>query len=62
MQNGGHFVQKCAYTQIARIVGLTWGPPWADMTQVGPMLAPWTLLSGIVTIIYLHTAMYGMVM
>ena len=23
-----------------------WGPPGADRTQVGPMLAPWTLLSG----------------
>ena len=33
-------------TQIARFVGLTWGPSGADRTQVGPMLAPWTLLSG----------------
>ena len=24
----------------------TWGPSWADMTQIGLMLAPWTLLSG----------------
>ena len=24
----------------------TWGPSGADRTQVGPMLAPWTLLSG----------------
>ena len=31
---------------IARFMGLTWGPPGADRTQVGPMLAPWTLLSG----------------
>ena len=31
---------------IARFIGPTWGPPWADRTQVGPMLAPWTLLSG----------------
>ena len=23
----------------------TWGPPGADRTRVGPMLAPWTLLS-----------------
>ena len=29
---------------IARFVGPTWT---ADRTQVGPMLAPWTLLSGI---------------
>ena len=25
----------------------TWGPSGADRTQAGPMLAPWTLLSGI---------------
>ena len=31
---------------IARFVGLTWGPSGADRAQVGPMLAPWTLLSG----------------
>ena len=28
-------------------MGPTWGPPGADRTQVGPMLDPWTLLSGI---------------
>ena len=27
-------------------MGPTWDPPGADRTQVGPMLAPWTLLSG----------------
>ena len=32
--------------QIAKFVGPTWGPSGADRTQVGPMLAPWTLLSG----------------
>ena len=32
---------------IARFMGPTWGPPGDDRTQVGPMLAPWTLLSGI---------------
>ena len=31
---------------IARFMGPTWGPSVADRTQVGPMLAPWTLLSG----------------
>ena len=30
---------------IARFVGPTWDPSGADRTQVGPMLAPWTLLS-----------------
>ena len=33
-------------TKIARFMGPTWGPSGADRTQVGPMLAPWTLLSG----------------
>ena len=32
---------------IARFMGPTWGPSGADRTQVGNMLAPWTLLSGI---------------
>ena len=31
---------------IWRLMGPTWGPSGADRTQVGPMLAPWTLLSG----------------
>ena len=31
---------------IARFMGPPWGPPGVDRTQVGPMLAPWTLLSG----------------
>ena len=32
---------------IARFMGPTWGPLGADQTQVGPTLAPWTLLSGV---------------
>ena len=32
---------------IARFMGPTWGPSGAARTQVGPMLAPWTLLSGL---------------
>ena len=31
----------------------TWGPSGADRTQVGPILAPWTLLSG-----YMRSAMW----
>ena len=31
---------------IAKFMGPTWGPSEADRTQVGPMLAPWSLLSG----------------
>ena len=33
---------------IARFMGPTWGPPGADRTQVGPVLAPWILLSGMI--------------
>ena len=35
-----------ACTQIARFMWPTWDPPGADRTQVGPVLVPWTLLSG----------------
>ena len=34
-------------SQIARFMRPTWGPSGADRTQVGSILAPWTLLSGI---------------
>ena len=34
--------------QLARFMGPTWGPSGAERTQVGPMLAPWTMLSGAV--------------
>ena len=30
----------------ARFMGQTWGPPGSCRPQMGPMLAPWTLLSG----------------
>ena len=33
---------------LAWCMGPTWGPSGADRTQAGPMLAPWTLLSGCV--------------
>ena len=33
-------------TQIAKFMGPTWGPPGSCRPQMGPMLAPWTLLSG----------------
>ena len=32
--------------QIARFMQPTWGPPGSCRPQLGPMLAPWTLLSG----------------
>ena len=31
---------------IARFMGSTWGPSGTDRTQLGPILAPWTLLYG----------------
>ena len=33
---------------ITRFMGPTWGPSGTDRTQVVPMLAPWTLLVGLV--------------
>ena len=34
---------------VARFMTPTWGPSGSDRTQVGPMLATWTLLSGRIT-------------
>ena len=34
-------------SHIARFMGPTWGPPGSCRPQMGPMLAPWTLLSGL---------------
>ena len=34
------------WSQIARFMGPTWRPPGSCRPQVGPMLATWTLLSG----------------
>ena len=33
-------------TQIAKFMGPTWVPPGSYRPQMGPMLAPWILLSG----------------
>ena len=32
---------------VARFMGSTWGPSEVDRIHVGPMLAPWTLLTGL---------------
>ena len=37
-------------SQIAKFMGPTWGPPGSCRPQMGPMLAPWTLLSGILPV------------
>ena len=34
-------------SQIAKLMGPTWDPPGSCRPQMGPMLAPWTLLSGL---------------
>ena len=33
-------------SRIAKCMGPTWGPPGSCRPQMGPMLVPWTLLSG----------------
>ena len=33
---------------ITRFMGPTWGPSGTDRAQVGPILAPWNLLSGVI--------------
>ena len=47
---GSHYNHVCrnapVLTQIAKFMGKTWGPPGSCRPQMGPMLAPWTLLSG----------------
>ena len=50
---------------IARFMGPTWGPSGADRIQVGPILAPWTLLSGSLYInvgwgVYQHVAAHAL--
>ena len=42
------FPYRFVRPQIARFMGPTWGPPGSCRPQLGPMLAPWTLLSGTV--------------
>ena len=37
--------------QIAKFMGTTWDPPGPCRSQMGPMLVPWTLLSGWLTFV-----------
>ena len=40
--------ERCPKTSLAaRFMGPIWGPSGADRTQMGPMLAPWTLRYGL---------------
>ena len=41
------FINTEMVSQIAKFMGPTWGPSGSCRPQMGPMLAPWTLLSGI---------------
>ena len=41
---------KIIVSLITRFMGPTWCLSGAERTQVGPMLAPWTLLSGVTTV------------
>ena len=40
-------LEACLQSLIASFMGPTWVPSGADRTQLGPMLIPWNLLSGI---------------
>ena len=46
-------------TLIARFMGPTWGPSGADRTQMGPMLAPWTLLCGYLSVQWWNVFLSG---
>ena len=49
LENGWYNQNKQNSTKpfpIARFMGPTWGLSGADRTQMGPVLTPWTLLSG----------------
>ena len=60
MAEGGHHLRKAPNphplkyarhpSQIAKFMGPTWGPPGSFRPQMGPLLAPWTLLSGVVSV------------
>ena len=39
-------IKSYSISQIAKFMGPTWGPPGSCGPHMGPMLAPWTLLSG----------------
>ena len=42
-----NFIDMTIRSQIAKFMGPTWGPPGSCRPQMGPMLALWTLLSGV---------------
>ena len=44
------FQYKALHFPDSKVYGANMGPPGADRTQVGPMLAPWTLLSELIQV------------
>ena len=42
-------LNSAVMSQIAKFIGPTWGPPGSCRPQMGPILARWTLLSGVTT-------------
>ena len=48
------YLERIETTLIAKFIGPAWGPSVADRTQVGPILAPWTLLSGYLYVVWQH--------
>ena len=47
-------------SQKARFMGLIWNPSGPCWSQMGPILAPWTLLSGLFSSIYVLLILDGM--
>ena len=52
-------LQWVNYTLIPRFMGPTWGPSGDNRTQVGPKLAPWSLISGYVCSPLHHVTKYN---
>ena len=46
-------------SQITKFIGPTWGPPGSRRPQMGPMLTPWTLLSGMLSHAHTYTFVGG---
>ena len=44
---------------IIKFMGPTWGPPGSCRPQIGPMLAPWTLLSGYTSFVFSPVCPFG---
>ena len=49
---------RCMLSLLVRFMGPTWGPPGPCRPQMGPMLAPWTFLSGELTLMLSYARQY----